>query len=63
MALELARVLYSEEEGEYPGITMSATNLHFTWRSIMTNEDFHYWDEKVRQTRDGHLPYYVYAEM
>ena len=63
MALELARVLYSEEEGEYPGITMSATNLHFTWRSIMTNEDFHYWDEKVRQTRDEHLPYYVYAEM
>lgn len=63
MALELARLLYDHVEGEYPGVSMSLTNLHFTWWSIMTDEDFHHWEKKVRQVQGGNWPYYVYAEM
>ena len=63
MALELARAIYEKEEGEYPGVRMSLTSSEFTWQSIMTDEDFHRWEEKMRHIRDGKLPYYIYAEM
>lgn len=55
MALELARVIYNNKEGKYPGVRMSLTSLEFTWWSIMDDEDFRYWEEKMRHIQDRNL--------
>lgn len=34
---------------------MSLTSLEFTWWSIMDDEDFRYWEEKMRHIQDRNL--------
>lgn len=62
MALELDRAIYNNVQ-DYSGIYTSITNLYYTWWSIMTDEGFHFWEEKVQKIRDRNLPYYIFAEI
>ena len=62
MVLELGRAVYDAIQ-DYPGIRTSITNLYYTWWSIMTDEDFDNWEEKMRHIERGNLPYYIYDEM